>query len=63
MNTSKADMDSMIDSGREKINDMAEQGMELYFLCQLVPCGFHSRGTADRNGKRLCGRLCRGSRT
>jgi hypothetical protein len=28
MNTSKADMDGLIDSGREKINDMAEQGME-----------------------------------
>jgi hypothetical protein len=28
MNTSKADVDGLIDSGREKINDMAEQGME-----------------------------------
>jgi hypothetical protein len=28
MNTSKVDMDGLIDSGREKINDMAEQGME-----------------------------------
>jgi ElaB/YqjD/DUF883 family membrane-anchored ribosome-binding protein len=28
MNTSKADMDDLIDSGREKLNDMAEQGME-----------------------------------
>jgi hypothetical protein len=28
MNTSKADMDGLIDSGREKLNDMAEQGME-----------------------------------
>ena len=28
MNTSKVDMDGLIDSGREKLNDMAEQGME-----------------------------------
>jgi ElaB/YqjD/DUF883 family membrane-anchored ribosome-binding protein len=28
MNTSKVDMDGLIDSGREKVNDMAEQGME-----------------------------------
>ena len=28
MNTSKVDMDGLIDSGREKFNDMAEQGME-----------------------------------
>jgi ElaB/YqjD/DUF883 family membrane-anchored ribosome-binding protein len=28
MNTSKADMDNMIDNGREKLNDMAEQGMD-----------------------------------
>ncbi len=28
MSTAKADMDGMIDSGREKINDMAEQGMD-----------------------------------
>jgi|HubBroStandDraft_6_1064221.scaffolds.fasta_scaffold2399007_2 hypothetical protein len=28
MSTSKVDMDGLIDSGREKINDMAEQGME-----------------------------------
>jgi hypothetical protein len=28
MNTSKADMDGLIDSGREKLNDIAEQGME-----------------------------------
>jgi len=28
MSTARADMDDMIDSGREKINDMAEQGMD-----------------------------------
>ena len=28
MSTAKADMDDMIDNGREKINDMAEQGMD-----------------------------------
>ena len=28
MNTAKADMDGVLDSGREKLNDMAEQGMD-----------------------------------
>ena len=28
MGTSKADMDDLIDEGREKLNDMAEQGMD-----------------------------------
>jgi ElaB/YqjD/DUF883 family membrane-anchored ribosome-binding protein len=28
MSTSKADMDGLIDEGREKLNDMAEQGMD-----------------------------------
>ena len=28
MGTSKADMDGLIDEGREKLNDMAEQGMD-----------------------------------
>jgi len=28
MSTSKADMDDLIDEGREKLNDMAEQGMD-----------------------------------
>jgi len=28
MSTARADMDDMIDNGREKLNDMAEQGMD-----------------------------------
>jgi hypothetical protein len=28
MSTSKADVDGMIDEGREKLSDMADQGME-----------------------------------
>jgi ElaB/YqjD/DUF883 family membrane-anchored ribosome-binding protein len=28
MSTAKADMDDMIDNGREKLNDMAEQGID-----------------------------------
>ncbi|HWJ40540.1 MAG TPA: hypothetical protein VNT29_05385 [Candidatus Limnocylindrales bacterium] len=28
MSTSKADMEGLIDEGREKLNDMAEQGMD-----------------------------------
>ena len=28
MSTSKADVDGLIDEGREKLNDMADQGME-----------------------------------
>lgn len=28
MNTAKADMDGVLDSGREKLNDIAEQGMD-----------------------------------
>ncbi len=28
MNTSKADMDGLIDNGRDKLNDMADQGRE-----------------------------------
>jgi ElaB/YqjD/DUF883 family membrane-anchored ribosome-binding protein len=28
MSTSKVDMDGLMDSGREKLNDMAEQGKE-----------------------------------
>jgi ElaB/YqjD/DUF883 family membrane-anchored ribosome-binding protein len=28
MSTSKADVDGLIDEGRERLNDMADQGME-----------------------------------